>query len=108
MKFGEASYSMSEGSTVQVRVERSQGDDGAASVRVVSNGGSATPGADYTAVDVVLNWANGDGTDRFVPVALTDDASAESSETIQLALIDASGSSIDPTRATSHDQHPRQ
>ena len=100
-KFGESSYSAAEGGTVQVRVERSHGEDGAASVRVQSTGGSATAGADYDAVDVLLEWASGDGSDRFVAIALTDDAEAEATETIELALAEATGAGIDPTRADS-------
>jgi len=90
-KFGELSYSRTEGTIVQVVVERSQGEDGAASVRVISSGGSATAGSDYAAVDMTLSWANGDGSSRIVSVPLTDDASAESSETIQLSLVDGTG-----------------
>jgi len=100
VKFDEASYFASEGNTVQVMVERSQGEDGPASVRVLSNGGSATPGADFSAVDVVLTWAANDGSDRFVAIPLSDDAAAEPAETIQLLLVDATGAGIDPERAS--------
>lgn len=56
IKLDQSGYSGAEGSTVQVIVERSQGEDGAASVRVISSGGSALAGSDYAAVDVTLNW----------------------------------------------------
>ena len=75
VKFDESCYSAAEGSTVQVVVERSQGEDGAASVRVLSSGGSALAGSDYTAVDVMLHWAAGDGSNRVVSVPILDDAS---------------------------------
>ncbi|MCB1009650.1 MAG: hypothetical protein KDB94_12260, partial [Acidobacteria bacterium] len=101
LKIDQAAYFGTEGTTVTILIERSQGEDGPASVRLVSNGGTATPGADYAAVDVLLQWAAGDGGDRFVQIPLVDDTEAEPTETIQLALVDATGASLDPERATS-------
>ncbi len=98
LKFDQLTYGGAEGGTVQVLVERSQGEDGAASVRVLSAGGDATAGADYAAVDVTLNWAAGDSTDRIVNVQLLDDSSPEGAETFNLTLTGATGASIDPTR----------
>ena len=68
VKIDQSGYSATEGSTVQVVVERSQGEDGAASVRVLSSDGSALAGSDYAAVDITLNWAAGDGSDRLFVV----------------------------------------
>jgi ribosomal protein L35AE/L33A len=99
VKLDPSSSSASEGATVQVVVERSQGEDGAASVRVTSSGGSATSGADYVPVDVTLHWASGDGGDRVVAVQILDDATAEGAETINLTLTGATGASIDASRA---------
>jgi ribosomal protein L35AE/L33A len=96
LKFDHSSYGAVEGATVQVIVERSQGEDGAASVRVLSSGGSALAGSDYTAVDVTLNWAAGDGTNRIVSIPIVDDTTAEGSETFNLTLMSATGASIDP------------
>ena len=98
-KFDQSGYSTSEGATVQVIVERSQGEDGAASVRVVSSGGTATAGDDYNAVDTTLNWAAGDGSDRIVSVQILDDTAAEGGETVLLTLMSPTGASIDPTRS---------
>jgi hypothetical protein len=51
-------------------------------------GGSAVLGAgnDYTTSPLMLNWADGDATDRSVTITVIDDAVAEGNETVTLTL----------------------
>ncbi|MBZ0113680.1 MAG: hypothetical protein K8J08_14540, partial [Thermoanaerobaculia bacterium] len=84
-----------------VAVERSQGSQGAVSVRLKSTDGSATAGLDYFPVDVVLNWGQGDSGTRIVEVALIPDQLVEGSETVNLQLSQATGGAgIDPIRGS--------
>ncbi|WP_200390488.1 immunoglobulin domain-containing protein [Roseibacillus ishigakijimensis] len=63
----------------------------AASVRVVSNEGTALAGADFQALDEVVSWAAGESGPRLVTVTLLDDSDLESEEELSLHLSDPSG-----------------
>ena len=78
--------------SVPVVVRRVGGSDGAVSVRYRTVAGSATAGADFTAVDgVQLSWADGDAADRTISVAVLDDTEAEGTEDFELELFEAGG-----------------
>lgn len=77
--------------TVALALERTGGTDGAVSVRVVSAGGTATPGADYQPLDATLSWADGQGGVRTVLLTLLDDLLIEGNETIELRIEGAAG-----------------
>ncbi|HEY6553909.1 MAG TPA: Calx-beta domain-containing protein, partial [Vicinamibacteria bacterium] len=102
LKLDEESFEVSEDAGVAViRVERSQGEDGAVSVQYGTSNGTAVAGQDYTAVSGTLSWASGDGSDRTFTVPILDDAAAEGSETFQIALSGATGgAAIDSERGT--------
>lgn len=90
-QFQQSSYSVSEGtSSLVVTVTRTGGSDGVASVDVTSANGTATAGADYTAVDTTLEFADGE-LSKTVSVSITDDESAEGTETFTLSLSNATG-----------------
>ncbi len=61
LKFDESSFEVSEDAgTVTIRVERSNGEDGAVSVQYTTSDGSAVAGQDYTAASGTLSWGAGD------------------------------------------------
>jgi hypothetical protein len=101
-KFAESGYQVIEGQPVAIiTVERSNGETGAVSVDYVASSGSATEGDDFGAAAGTLSWASGDGSTRTFQVPVFDDAAAEDSETVNLALANATnGAAIDPVRGS--------
>jgi len=65
----------------------------AATIQFATAGGTATAGADYTAVNQVLSFAIGEAS-KTVTVAVNDDANAEDNETVVAAISNASSGSI--------------
>ncbi|MBL0162242.1 MAG: hypothetical protein IPP82_00980 [Xanthomonadales bacterium] len=76
--------------TATFTVTRSGGSTGAVST-TVALGGTATLGSDYTSSTLILNWADGDSSDRSVTIAVTDDPTPEASETVMLTLAAPTG-----------------
>jgi hypothetical protein len=72
--------------TVEIAVVRSHGLSGNASVRLCTQDTSATAPADYTAQDVVLNFADGEWL-RTMSVPVVLDSNGEGDETFYLRLI---------------------
>ncbi|HSK75269.1 MAG TPA: Calx-beta domain-containing protein [Thermoanaerobaculia bacterium] len=103
LKFDEDSFEVSEEAGVaSITIERSQGEDGAVSVRVATGGGTATAGQDYTPVSQTLTWGSGDGSDKTVLIPLLNDSAAEGSETVQLTLSNPTGgAAVSADRGTS-------
>jgi len=89
--FSESTLTVSEERQAAVlEVRRSNGSRGEVSLRVRSVGGTATAGSDYTAVNEVLTWSDGDTNPRQIRVAIaSDDVSPEPDETITFALTKA-------------------
>jgi hypothetical protein len=84
--FSSAAYNVNEGtSTATITVTRIGGSSGAVSVNYATSNGTATAGNDYTASSGVLNFAAGETTKSFT-IPITNDATVEGSETINLAL----------------------
>jgi choice-of-anchor B domain-containing protein len=77
--------------TIRVRVQRTLGRAGDASLQYATSGGSATEGADYTPQSGMLSWAPGDAADKIIAIAVTDDSSVESAETLTLTLTGLTG-----------------
>lgn len=95
LQLSPASYTVGENvGSVVVTVSRANGSAGAASVNYATSNGTATAGSDYTAASGTLNWGSGDAADKTFSVAVTDDSTAESSETINLTLSNASGATL--------------
>jgi hypothetical protein len=81
--------------TVTITVTRSGGTSGAASVRYLVTGGTATSGSDYTPlVADTLTWADGDGAAKTFPISVINDTAVESAETIVLQLSNANGAGL--------------
>lgn len=100
LRFSLASYSAGEGvGSATIAVQRTGGDDGGVSVAYAASGGSATAGADFTAVTGTLSWPDGNDSPKSFVVLIVNDALAEGSETVLLALSNATGgAAIDPAR----------
>jgi hypothetical protein len=92
LQFNATSYDVTEGTDgyVNIRVTRSDGSNGAASVDYATAAGSAEAGPDYTAVNGTLNWPNGVSGNRTISIAITDDNMAEGSEWFAVELSDVS------------------
>ncbi len=93
LQFGAASYYQKEVpvSRNPILVTRTGGSKGAASARVRSSDGSAHAGTDYTAVDTVVLFGDGDAQPRTVEVPLTLDTIAEPDKNLTLTLSDPRG-----------------
>lgn len=90
--FRRANFQTSEGAgTIGLGLERAGGDDGGVSVRVRSTGGTATADNDYTPVDQVVAWADGEDGVKSVDVTVLDDNLVESAETVTFGLSGPSG-----------------
>lgn len=72
--------------TTTVAVRRLGDLAGAVSVDCVTSNGTALAGSDYTATSQTLNWASGDGTNKFCTIPINDDGIDEANEFFNLAL----------------------
>ena len=87
MQFDESETTVVESAgTAHIVVERQGGSDGAVTVHFETTGGSATAGADYTATNGTLSWADGDSADKSFDVAILDDSIDERRESVRLRL----------------------
>jgi uncharacterized delta-60 repeat protein len=91
--------------TVDVAVRRIGGRSGAITVayraEAVGFGHIATPGADFTAVEGQLTWADGDDSTRYVTVPVAQDAGpAERPERFQVSLGSPEGGAGTGTRTS--------
>ena len=90
LQFGAVEYTVTEAmATATVSVVRTGPATGAVTVRYSTSPGSATPGADYTAVGGVLTFAANVRTATFT-VPILNDTLAEGPETLLLTLADPS------------------
>ncbi len=82
--------------TIPITLKRVGGTDGDISVRVTSgdNTDSAEAGKDYTALNTVVNWTNGDGSDKTVSLIVSEDDDIESDESVTLKLTESTGGAI--------------
>src|SRR6185436_936380 len=87
-------FSASEGCTAAIlTVNRSGDTSGPTIVNFVSSDGSSTQRTDYGIASGTINFAPGE-TSKTFKLLLTDDAYAESNESVNVALSDISGGSI--------------
>jgi ribosomal protein L35AE/L33A len=101
-KFDERSFMTNEGVGVAViTVERSHGEQGAASVDFATSAGTAVAPDDYQELAGTLSWADGEEGIKSFSVAVVADGVAEPNETVNLTLSNATGGAgIDPERGT--------
>jgi uncharacterized delta-60 repeat protein len=93
LQFSAASYSIGEfaAATPTVTVTRSGGSSGAVTATFTTSDGTALAGADYTAVNVSVFFADGDATQRVVEVPIVVDAIVEPNKTVNLTLSQPGG-----------------
>ena len=84
--------------TASITIERS-GTVGAVTVDYTTQNGTATSGSDYTASSGTLNWADGESS-KTITVPIIDDTLAESDETFQVVLSNATGGASIGANAT--------
>lgn len=93
LQFASATFTASEtDESAAVTVTREGRAAGPVRIRAsTTSGGTATAGTDFTSVDVVLEWRDGDLTPRTFQVPLATDDVADDGETVHLALSAANG-----------------
>jgi hypothetical protein len=77
-----------------IGVTRSGGSSGAASVVCKSVNGTATSGTNFTAVSETLNWANGDATEKYCRVEISDAAPFVGQKAFAMQLSAATGAAV--------------
>ncbi|HKE95772.1 MAG TPA: Calx-beta domain-containing protein, partial [Povalibacter sp.] len=98
LQFSAPSVSVGEaGGNATITITRTEGSEGAASVRVTSRDGSATQPQDYTSVSTTVSFAAGDATPKTVTVPIINDPADEPDETLYLTLSSATGASLGST-----------
>ncbi|MFN6010713.1 MAG: Calx-beta domain-containing protein, partial [Microcystis sp.] len=87
IQFSNGTYSINENGTpvTAVTLTRTNGSDGAVSVRINLTNGTATTGSDYNNTAITVNFANGE-TSKTVTIPIIDDSIFEATETINLSL----------------------
>ncbi|NCQ76391.1 MAG: hypothetical protein GPI98_23360, partial [Microcystis aeruginosa W13-13] len=83
IQFSNATYSVNENGTpvTAVTLTRSNGSDGAVSVRINLTNGTATAPSDYNNTQVTVNFANGE-TSKTVNIPIVNDTQFEPDETV--------------------------
>ncbi|MBI2931151.1 MAG: Ig-like domain-containing protein, partial [Planctomycetes bacterium] len=92
LQFSAATYSVNEGGgSVTITATRTGGSGGVVTVDYATSDGTATAGADYTTASGTLTWVAGDAAAKTFSVPITNDASAEGSETVNLTVSNPGG-----------------
>ncbi|MCB1573578.1 MAG: hypothetical protein KDI80_06335 [Xanthomonadales bacterium] len=85
--------------TTSFTISRAAGSSGAVST-TIALAGSAILGSDYTTSNLVLDWADGDASDRTVTLTVIDDSAIEGNESVVLGLGAPGGGAVLGTPAT--------
>ena len=91
--------SVSEGGVLSFTVRREGGSAGAVSVLVMTVGGEASEGVDYTALSQQLEFSDGT-TERLLTVPILDDSIPEGDEGFRVQLVEGGGSLVDPVNVS--------
>jgi Calx-beta domain len=86
LRFTIGSVTVNEGQVVTVQVSRTGGSSGAVGVTYASQGGTAAAGADFTAVNGTLTWADGESASKSFDVSTINDTAEEAAEAFTLVL----------------------
>ena len=91
INFSSTNYTGSEvDGLASITVTRTGGNVGVLTVQYATGDGTATNGLDYQGSTNVLNWSDGDSSDRIINVPLTADGLVEGPETVNLQLFNPS------------------
>ena len=101
IQFSNGTYSINENGTpvIAVTLTRSNGSDGAVSVRINLTNGTATAPSDYNNTAITVNFANGE-TSKTVTIPIVNDSQLEADETINLSLSNPQGGATLGTQTT--------
>ncbi|MDH3510096.1 MAG: DUF5666 domain-containing protein [Gammaproteobacteria bacterium] len=88
------SFDATEGTVVNIRVARSGGSSGVARVDYATADGTGAAGSDYTVANGTLTWANGVSGNQTISIPITDDNTAEPSESFTVTLNNVSGATL--------------
>ncbi len=94
IQLAETSFDARERSVINIRVARSGGSSGVASVDFATADGTAVGGSDYTAANGTLTWPDGVSGNQTISIPITDDNSAEFSESFTVTLSNVSGATL--------------
>lgn len=90
-----STYSLAEnGGSISITVTRTGGSSGAATVNYATSNGTATAGSDYSAASGTLYWTDGEFASKSFTIAVLDDSTYESNETVNITLTGATGASL--------------
>lgn len=92
------SFDASEGTVVNIRVSRSGGSSGVASVDYATTDGTADAGSDYSGASGTLTWQNDVGGNQTISIPLSDDVAAEFTETFTVTLSNVSAATLGTDR----------
>nr|NCQ75845.1 hypothetical protein [Microcystis aeruginosa W13-13] len=101
IQFSNATYSVNENGTpvTAVTLTRTNGSDGAVSVRINLTNGTATAPSDYNNTPITVNFANGE-TSKTVTIPIVNDTQFEPNETVNLTLSNPTGGATLGTQTT--------
>jgi hypothetical protein len=100
LSFDPSEYSIGEGDgEAIVTITRTGGSAGEVSARVITVDGSATAGEDYTPVDTIVLFEDGDVEPKTVRVPIIDDALVEDQESVRVRMSDVVGAEVDEDQA---------
>ncbi|MCG8040241.1 MAG: Calx-beta domain-containing protein [Candidatus Thiodiazotropha taylori] len=100
LQFSGSSYTASEGDTsILVPVTRTNGSSGAVSISCSTSDLTATAGADYTATQATVSFADGELTSNCT-IPILDDSSYEADETLMVTLATPTGGAVLGTPAS--------
>ena len=93
LQFELANYQVTEsGASITLRVTRDENALGAVSVDYATRNGSAVSTADFTTATGTVNFADGDQTAKIIIVSITNDTTAEATESLTVELTNPTGS----------------
>ncbi len=90
LQFTATSYDATEGTVVNIFVARSGGRNGIVTVDYATADGVAVGGSDYTAASGTLTWPDGLSGNQTISITITDDDTAEPSESFTVTLSNVS------------------
>lgn len=95
LELSSATYSVGEGGgSIAINVTRTGGSAGPAGVTVSTRDGSALAAQDYDATTATVTFAAGDSAPKVATIAIFNDALAETDETFEVVLSNASGAAL--------------
>ena len=99
-RFLETSFDATEGTVVNILVARSGGNSGVVSVDYATADGTALGGSDYTSASGTLTWVNGVSGNQTISIRITDDGTAEPSESFTVTIEQCLGGNARLANAT--------